>query len=304
MKIAICGGSGLIGSALVDFSKKNNHDIIIVSRKAPDRAAADPATTYVTWDELKHNPEPLEGLDALVNLAGENLNQRWTSTAKKRILQSRLDTVASVASIIAALKHKPKVVIQASAMGIYGTSDTATFVENSPTRTDTFLAEVSSKWEQAADAIQDTRLVKLRITVVLSNKGGAYPLLRLPYKLGVGGKMGDGQQWTSWVHIADMVGIINHCIHDTSISGPVNAVAPHPVRNEDFGQTIAKVYHRPHWLKVPGFAVSAAMGEASELVLEGQKVLPAKLLEHGYTFQFPTLEKALEALHREEQEGP
>ncbi|WP_028589650.1 TIGR01777 family oxidoreductase [Paenibacillus massiliensis] len=304
MKIAICGGSGLIGSALVDFSKKNNHDIIIVSRKAPDRAAADPATTYVTWDELKHNPEPLEGLDALVNLAGENLNQRWTSTAKKRILQSRLDTVASVASIIAALKHKPKVVIQASAMGIYGTSDTATFVENSPTRTDTFLAEVSSKWEQAADAIRDTRLVKLRITVVLSNKGGAYPLLRLPYKLGVGGKMGDGQQWTSWVHIADMVGIINHCIHDTSISGPVNAVAPHPVRNEDFGQTIAKVYHRPHWLKVPGFAVSAAMGEASELVLEGQKVLPAKLLEHGYTFQFPTLEKALEALHREEQEGP
>ncbi|MEK3785795.1 MULTISPECIES: TIGR01777 family oxidoreductase [Paenibacillus] len=303
MKIAICGGSGLIGSALVDFSKKNNHDIIIVSRKSPDREASDSAITYVTWDELKHNPEHLEEIDALVNLAGENLNQRWTNAARKRILQSRLDTVASVASIVAALKHKPKVVIQASAMGIYGTSDTATFVENSPTRTDSFLAEVSSKWEQAADAIQDTRLVKLRITVVLSNKGGAYPLLRLPYKLGVGGKMGDGQQWTSWVHIADMVGIINHCIHDTSISGPVNAVAPHPVRNEDFGQTIAKVYHRPHWLKVPGFAVSAAMGEASELVLEGQKVLPAKLLEHGYTFQFPTLEKALEALHRAEQEG-
>lgn len=303
MKIAICGGSGLIGSALVDFSKKNDHDIIIVSRKAPDREAADPAITYVTWDELKDNPEPLEGIEALVNLAGENLNRRWTNAAKERILQSRLGTVASVASIVAALKVKPKVVIQASAMGIYGTSDSATFVENSPTRTDSFLAEVSSKWEQAADAIKNTRLVKIRITVVLSNKGGAYPLLRLPYKLGVGGKMGDGHQWTSWIHIADMVGIINHCIHDASISGPVNAAAPHPVRNEDFGRTVAKVYHRPHWLKVPGFAVSAAMGEASELVLEGQKVLPAKLLEHGYTFQFPTLEKALKDLHQQEQEG-
>lgn len=303
MKIAICGGSGLIGSALVDFSKKNNHDIIIVSRKAPDVEAADPSVSYVTWDGLKHNPEPLEGIDALVNLAGENLNQRWTRAAKKRILQSRLDTVASIASIVAALQQKPKVVIQASAMGIYGTSDTATFLESSPTRTDSFLAEVSSKWEQAADAIKDTRLVKIRITVVLSNKGGAYPLLRLPYKLGVGGKMGDGRQWTSWVHIADMVGIINHCIQDASIYGPVNASAPHPLRNEDFGRTIAKVYHRPHWLRVPGFVVSTAMGEASELVLEGQKVLPAKLLEHGYAFQFPTLEKALEDLHQQEQEG-
>ncbi|EGL14809.1 MULTISPECIES: TIGR01777 family oxidoreductase [unclassified Paenibacillus] len=291
MRIAISGGTGFIGGHLIAHFKKRGDELILISRSASGHAYAGVQT--VTWSEIEHNPRYLEGTDAWINLAGSTINQRWSETAKRQILSSRLKTTAAVASTLKALQNKPPVVVNASAMAIYGTSETHTYDEFSPVRADDFLAEVVKEWEEAADRIPAERIVKIRTGLVLGTDGGAFPKMALPFKFGAGGRIGSGSQWMSWIHIADMVALIDACIRNEDISGPVNATAPHPVRNREFAQTLGSVLRRPHVLPVPAFALKLVLGELSMLLLEGQRVLPRKLLEHEFQFRYPTLEEAL-----------
>ncbi|MEC0205214.1 TIGR01777 family oxidoreductase [Paenibacillus lautus] len=298
MRIAICGGTGFIGQALCKRWQRDGHDVIIVTRSKPETPAhqQNGQVSYLTWDEMKSHPERFEGLDALVNLAGSSLSQRWTQAGKQRILQSRQRTVSAVADLMHRLEHKPPVILQASAMAIYGTSEQATFDEDSPETIMDFPSEVVQQWEQAADRIPVDRLIKLRISVVLGDQGGALPKMLLPYKLGVGGKIGSGKQWLSWIHIDDIVDLIDYCIRHGDISGAVNAASPHAVTNEEFGRSVAKVYHRPHWLPLPAFMLQAILGEMSLILLKGQRILPAKALRHGFQFRYPEVTGALQQI--------
>ncbi|AYB45378.1 TIGR01777 family oxidoreductase [Paenibacillus lautus] len=298
MRIAICGGTGFIGQALCKRWLRDGHDIIIVTRSKPEIPAVKQygSLSYLTWDEMKSHPERFERLDALVNLAGSSLSQRWTQAGKKRILQSRQRTVSAVSDLMQRLEHKPPVILQASAMAIYGTSEFETFDEDSPATITDFPSEVVQQWEQAADSIPVDRLIKLRISVVLGNQGGALPKMLLPYKLGVGGNIGSGKQWLSWIHIDDIVELIDYCIRHEDISGAVNAASPHAVTNEEFGRSVSKVYHRPHWLPLPAFMLQAILGEMSLILLKGQRILPAKAQRHGFKFRYPEVTAALQQI--------
>lgn len=300
MKYIICGGSGFIGRELTEYWLAAGHQIIIVGRKPPKSKPAHPALSYTTWDDLAVTPEIAEQADALVNLAGASLSQRWSPSGKKAIMQSRLETVSAAGKLLSALVHKPPVILQASAVAIYGTSQNDTFDEDSPARVMDFPSEVVNTWEAAADeAYQGVRLIKLRTGVVLGNESGAFPKMKLPYSLGFGGRIGSGKQWLSWIHLEDIARLIDFCIRNPEITGPVNATAPNPVTNGQFGKMIGKVYHRPHWFPVPAVILKAAVGELSEILLEGQRVLPAKAVNHGFTFTYPTLQPALEQLKSE-----
>lgn len=290
MKIAISGGTGFIGRHLMNELLHDGDEVILISRSRQKHSNA----LCLTWQEVEQDPAALENLDAFVNLAGESINQRWTEQAKEHILQSRLIVASRVAGIVEKLQNKPKVVINGSGMSIYGTSETETFNETSPEHITDFLASVVKKWEKAADLIRGTRLVKLRIGIVLGADGGALPKMLFPYKMGVGGRVGSGSQWMSWIHIKDIIGIIKYCIVHDDIAGPVNCTSPEPVRNEDFGRAIGRAYHRPHWMPVPSLIMKIAFGEMSVLLLKGQKVLPTKISAHGYPFQFPDIDAALD----------
>jgi hypothetical protein len=215
-------------------------------------------------------------------------------------MQSRIATVSAAAKLLDRLNHKPSVVIQASAVAIYGTSLQDSFNESSSSHVMDFPSEVVHTWEEVSDkAYQNIRLIKLRTGVVLGNESGAFPKMKLPYLLGFGGNIGTGNQWVSWIHLTDIVRLIDFCIHTPGISGPVNATAPHPVTNEDFGRTIGKVYNRPHWFPLPALLLKTAVGELSEILLKGQHVLPLASLEQGFSFTFPTLQAALEDLKKQ-----
>jgi uncharacterized protein len=294
MDIAIAGGSGFIGQHLISNWLHEKHRVILISRK--QQPTHDSLLSSVTWDELKSNSEILEGMDTIVNLAGESINQRWTPQAKRSILQSRLETVKMISEVVSNLNNKPSVVVNASGMSIYGLSETQTFDEASAHTYDHFLSDVVKEWETAAEQIECTRMVLLRIGIVLGQDGGAFPKMYFPYKMFVGGKIGSGRQWLSWIHVDDMVRLVNFCIKNNEIAGPVNCTTPNPVINDEFGRMIGRVSHRPHWMPVPSMMMKLIFGELSVLLLEGQKVLPQKALDHQFEFLYPTLEPALRSL--------
>jgi len=290
MKIAVTGGSGFIGKRLITHLQQHGHEVINISRSP--RTVVEHVRT-VTWDQLKTDSSAFAGLDAIVNLAGESINQRWTAAAKERIVGSRLKAAEQVAQLVEKMEVKPKVVVNASGMSIYGTSETETFDERSPHRPVDFLSRVVEQWEGAADQIQGTRIVKVRVGLVLDGKEGAFPKMAMPYKLGIGGPIGSGKQWLSWIHIVDMVRLIEFCIQNEEIVGPVNATAPNPVTNREFGGALAKAMRRPNLFPLPAFILKVIFGELSTLLLEGQKVLPRVLLEHGFSFKYSFVDKAL-----------
>ncbi|MDR6878986.1 TIGR01777 family oxidoreductase [Bacillus sp. 3255] len=290
MKIAVTGGSGFIGRRLIAHFLRQGHEVMTISRSS---ATVVPGARTVTWEQLRSPEAYTDGLDAIVNLAGESISQRWTAAAKSRILESRLQAARQVAQLVERMDKKPQVVINASGMSVYGTSETATFDERSPQNETDFLSRVVVKWEQAADQIRGPRIVKVRVGLVLDGKEGAFPKMAMPYKLGVGGPVGSGRQWLSWIHIDDMVRLIDFCLHDESISGPVNATAPNPVTNKQFGAALARALHRPNLFPLPAFVMKLVFGELSVLLLEGQKVLPHVLLQHGFSFSYTTVEAAL-----------
>ncbi|MBT2681517.1 TIGR01777 family oxidoreductase [Bacillus sp. ISL-35] len=293
MKIAITGGTGLVGSALSSELVRNGHEVIILTRKSNEQDSHNPR--YVQWLNPADQPEnELEGTDAIVNLAGATINDRWTDEYKQRIIDSRIKATTEVNRIIKALENKPPVLINASAVGYYGTSLTEEFTEQANPAND-FLADTVRRWEAEAIHANEsgTRIVLCRFGVILDKKGGALPKMILPYKLFAGGKVGSGNQWLSWIHIDDVIRGIMFAIENDRLDGPVNFVAPSPVTMDQFGQILSKVLGRPHWLPVPSFALKIAMGDMSMLVLEGQKVVPAKLLTSGFNFKYTDLEKAL-----------
>jgi TIGR01777 family protein len=290
MRVVIIGGSGMIGKALTKELSDHGHEVTVLSRRQG-------AQTH--WDgrdsgELTHL---LQGQEAVVNLAGLSIGSgRWTEQRKAMILSSRLEPGQALAQAIAALAEKPKVVVQASAVGFYGTGD-ETMNETSPLGQD-WLAEVCRQWEQsvAGIAAAGVRLVTIRSGIVLSGQGGVLSQFTLPMRFFVGGPLGSGKQWTSWIHLQDEVRAIRFLLERPDCNGVYNLTAPDPIRNWQMEKTLARVMHRPCWLPLPAVALRLALGEMSTLVLEGQNVLPVRLLQAGFKFDFPNLEPALRDL--------
>lgn len=297
MKIAITGGTGLVGTKLTDVLKANNHEVIILTRSSNDSKNG---VEYVQWLADDASPELyLEGIDAIVNLAGVSLNEgRWTDERKAAIYNSRQEATNEVLRIIRALDNPPEVLVNASAIGIYPASLEAEYTEESMVQAHDFLGKTVKMWEGLADqaATEGVRVIKTRFGVIFDKDAGAFPLLAKPYKMGVGGKLGDGMQWVSWVHVEDVARAIAFCLMEDELSGIVNITAPYPIRMKQVGDAIASVLQKKSWLPVPETALKLALGEKSQLVLEGQKVLPTVLTEYGYHFNYPTINKALHKL--------
>lgn len=292
MKIAIAGGTGLVGKALSDELLSKGHEVFILTRKKRNTSNS---LKFVQWlNDGDHPEKELEGIDAFVNLAGATINSRWTDEYKRKILESRLSAASEVKRIFDRLEKQPEVLVNASAVGFYGTSPEKEFIESSEGGND-FLADTVTRWEAAADDAghSGVRVVLSRFGVILDRNEGALPRMVLPYKLYGGGKVGSGAQWLSWIHIKDVVAGILFAIENEQLAGPVNFTAPAPVTMEQFGRILADVLQKPHWLPVPGFMLKLLLGEMSMLVLEGQRAMPKKLLEAGFRFQYPNLKEAL-----------
>ncbi len=299
MKIAITGGSGFVGKELTRLFHTGGHIVYILTRNPKPST---PNTKYIEWLKSGSSPErELEGIDAIINLAGSSINDgRWSDQQKKEIYSSRIESTHELIRIIDQLKKKPQVLINASAIGIYPASTTVTYTEASGDRGDDFLAKTVIDWEKLADHASSygVRVAFARFGIILGEKDGALPLMALPYKLFVGGTVGSGKQWLSWVHVKDAARAIQFAIDTPELTGPFNVTAPNPKTMKDFGKHISKTLNRPHWIPVPGFALKAVLGDKSRLVLEGQRVLPKVLERHGFQFSFPDLQSALADIYK------
>jgi uncharacterized protein (TIGR01777 family) len=255
----------------------------------------------VVWDPDagRLDPATIEGFDAVVHLAGENVaSRRWTAEQKKRIFESRVKSTQLLAGTLAQLSHPPRSLICASAIGYYGDRGDELLTEDSSSGSD-FPSSMCRKWEEAAElaAKSGHRVLKLRIGVVLSAAGGALAVMLPPFRAGLGGALGSGRQYMSWIAIDDVTGVIQHVLSNESLSGPLNTVAPQPVTNREFTKTLGRVLGQPAFLTVPSFVLRLAVGEMAEaLLLASQRVLPARLQSFGYTFRYPQLEGALRHL--------
>jgi uncharacterized protein (TIGR01777 family) len=274
----VLGGNGFVGRHLVRALEARGDEATVMSLRDPQAAAAASA-----------------GYDAVVNLAGASVSERWTEAQKKAIADSRIALPRAYLHALAGVSAKPSAYISASAIGYYGTSPTATFTENSPPGDD-FLARVCVGWETEARHAETLgmRVALIRTGLALGTDGGALAKLLPIFKLGLGGPIGSGMQWYSWIHIDDLVGI--YLLALDGASGPLNATAPAPVTNRAFTKALGDALHRPAFFPVPAFAISAMLGEGALVVVEGQRVLPEATHERGYTFVYPTLAGALAAL--------
>jgi uncharacterized protein (TIGR01777 family) len=299
MNILVTGSTGLIGSALVPFLTTGGHGVTRLTRSKPgSKPKLGEAHAYWNPNARKIDISSLEGHDAVVHLAGENIAGIWTKEKKNKIRKSRVNGTRFLSKSLAEIEKPPRVLVCASAIGYYGNRGDEILREESAPGTG-FLAEVSREWEAAAEpAIQKgIRVVHLRFGIVLSPKGGALKTMLLPFRMGVGGRMGSGKQYWSWVAIDDAIGAIYHAIIKTEIQGPVNVVSPNPVTNREFTETLGRVLGRPTLLHVPEFAIRLLLGEmADEMLLASTRAKPEKLLATGYVFRYPELESALRYL--------
>jgi len=299
MKIIITGASGFIGSVLMPALQAEGHELIRMVRRTSEGSGKE-----ILWDpnSASNNIKGLEGSDAVIHLAGENIgNARWTPEKKKRILQSRKRGTALLARSLALLKSPPKVLISASAIGYYGDRGEEILREDSAPGVG-FLAEVCRAWEEATLPASDQgiRVVRLRTGIVLSTREGALSRMLLPFRLGLGGKFGSGRQYMSWICMDDLIEIFKFALQ-TSLRGPVNMVAPNPVTNLEFVQALGRVLSRPALLPLPGFALRVLLGEmADSLLLSSARVEPGQLAATGYRFKYPDLEGALRHVLQEE----
>jgi hypothetical protein len=293
MKVLITGATGLIGTPLQKMLRDAGHELLLASRKPPKNES------YVQWDinDGFAAPEKLEGVDAVIHLAGENLNGlRWTDEKKKAIRDSRILGTRNVVDSISNLKQRPRVFASSSAIGFYGDRSDEVMTETSPPGKG-FLPEVCREWEAEARRAEDAgiRTVLLRAGIVLSKDGGALGTMLTPFKFGLGGVIGSGKQWMSWISLDDHVAVIKFVLENKAIRGAVNSVSPNPVTNEEFTKTMGEVLYRPTFIPVPEFAVHLAFGEMGDtLLLDSTRVAPKRLDEAGFKFNFPDLKKALE----------
>jgi uncharacterized protein len=299
MKIVIAGSSGLIGSALVRVLRSEGdghaHQVLRLVRR---EAAAD---DEVTWDPgAGRGPDAaaLEGVDAAINLAGVGIgDHRWTDDYKRQILQSRVSSTTVLAEALARLEPRPRVLLSGSAIGYYGDTGDTEVDENSPAGDD-FLAEVAETWEEAAAAAADAgiRTVRLRTGIVLSTKGGALGKVLPMFRVGIGGRLGSGKQYLSWIARPDYVAAVRFLLEADGISGPVNMTAPNPVTNREYTKAVADAVHRPALFPAPTAALKLAIGGFAGSVVGGQRVIPKRLLEAGFEFAYPEIGPALRAL--------
>lgn len=299
MRVAITGSSGLIGTALADSLLADGHEVVRLVR----RAAADaPGRGIVEkqWDPAggRIRPSALDGVDAVVNLAGAGIgDQRWTAAYKQELRESRVQATTTIAKAVADADPGPRVLVSASAIGYYGATGDVRTDETAGPGSD-FLALLCQDWEAAAKpaAAAGARVAHPRFGLVVARGAGAFgPLVRLA-RLGVGGRMGDGRQYWSYIALADVVAGLRHVIDTDSVSGPVNLTAPEPVTNREITKALGRAIHRPMVFSTPGFALHIALGEFADSVLMSQRIVPAKLLESGFTFKYATPEAALAAV--------
>ncbi|WP_042224993.1 TIGR01777 family oxidoreductase [Oceanobacillus manasiensis] len=291
MDILITGGTGFVGKHLTKALHENGHHTYILTRSPENKQNTDSAT-FIGYD---HDVTLLPHIQAVINLAGESLFGYWSKNKKQSILESRIEITQSLVEMMSKMDTKPDVFISGSAVGYFGSSEDKIFTEATNEAGCDFLAEVALEWETVARQVEDQlniRTVYLRFGVILGNEG-AFPLMRLPVKLFAGGKIGSGEQWLSWIHIHDVVRLVQFCLNEKTIQGPVNATAPNPKRNKDFMRIVASVMHRPYWFPVPSSMIHLVIGEMAQLITKGQYVLPKKAQTHGFQFSYPHLREAI-----------
>jgi uncharacterized protein (TIGR01777 family) len=300
MRVLISGGTGLIGRALTEKMVSEGHEIIVLSRNPSSAKGFAPGVRLVKWDA--RTPEGwsqwVEGADAIVNLAGAGLaDWLWTKSRREILLNSRVDAGQAVAEAVALAERKPKVVIQASAIGYYGPQGDEP-IEETHSPGDDFLADLCQKWEASSSLVEEqgVRRVIIRTGLVLSRKGGVMPRLLLPIRLFMGGPLGSGQQYYAWIHLEDQVRAIRFLMERDTARGAFNLTAPNPLPNAEFMKTVSQAFRRPYWLPVPEFAMRLLIGEMATVVVDGQRAIPSYLEQAGFTFNYPTLEEAMETL--------
>jgi uncharacterized protein (TIGR01777 family) len=299
MKLVIAGASGFIGSMLVQRLGQRGDALVLLSRKSPCSVAG-PNTEWLVWEPGESGgwEESIDAADGIVNLAGEGIaEKRWTERQKEIILASRIDSTRALVHAIAKAKAKPKFLINASAVGYYGSRGDETLTEESAPGKD-YLARVCVAWEQEARKAQDhgVRVALVRTGIVLAKGKGALAKMVLPFKFFVGGPLGSGKQWMPWIHIEDEIGLIVFLIENVNAQGSFNATAPNPVIMEEFCRVLGRGLNRPSWASVPASALRLLLGEMADMILAGQKVLPKAAEKLGYNFKYPTIKDALESL--------
>jgi len=302
MQVFVTGGTGLIGGRLVKrLLERRDRPVVLTRREATAEKMFGKSCRIVEGDPMKAGPwqDVAAECDAVVNLAGENLfNHRWNDQFKALMTDSRLQTTAHVVEALGRKPRRedgtPKVLVNASAIGIYGPHGDEELTEESPPGSD-FLAGLCVEWEKAARAVEafGVRCALMRTGIVLDKQGGVLAQLRTPFKLGVGGPVGDGRQWMSWIHHEDMTGVLLLALDNNEAVGPLNATAPNPVANRDFATAFGKALHRPSFMPTPRFVLRVMLGESADVVTTGQRVLPKKTMALGYSYQFPQIDAAL-----------
>ncbi|MFC7373617.1 TIGR01777 family oxidoreductase [Fictibacillus iocasae] len=296
--VLITGGTGFIGRHLTQKLTSEGYHVYILTRSS-DKKQSENGVTFIRWMTNGAAPEnDLPAITAVVNLAGESINGRWTKSKKENILQSRLSVTKELLRLLEKMEHKPEVWVNASAVGYYGTSKKEIFTEESPGADNDFLAHVTALWEKEASRAgqMGLRFAVTRFGVVLGEDGGALSRMIAPFKYYAGGRVGSGSQWLSWIHVEDAARLIQFAIENKNINGPVNATAPHPVTMDEFGKETARIMNKPYFLPAPSFALKWLLGEMSMLVLEGQHVIPKKASDNGFEFRYQRLTEALRDL--------
>ncbi|MFQ5683710.1 MAG: TIGR01777 family oxidoreductase [Candidatus Binatia bacterium] len=296
MKIVIAGGTGFIGSALCNRLGELGHSLVIISSR-PAPAQLPRNREWAMWSPGQHGPweQAVDDADVVINLAGEPIPaKRWTAAQKEKIRSSRINTTRALVVAMGKVKERASLLINASAIGYYGPRGDEAVVEETEPGND-FVSRVCVEWEKEAQKAESlgVRVVCLRTGIVLGKGGGALAKMVLPFKLFGGGPIGSGRQWVSWIQLEDEVELIVHLLQKEKASGAVNATAPNPVTMKVLCQTLGQVLHRPSWAPVPAFALRLLMGEIADMVVTGQRVLPAKAQRLGYTFRYPDLTEAL-----------
>ncbi|RBJ78048.1 TIGR01777 family protein [Pseudomonas sp. MWU12-2534b] len=294
MHILLTGGTGLIGRALCRYWQAQGHQLSVWTRH-PEKVAAlcGPQVRAIrTLQELDQTP-----LDVVINLAGAPIADRpWTHKRKALLWSSRIALTETLLAWLESREHKPRVLVSGSAVGWYGDGGERELSEDSPPVNEDFASQLCIAWEETAQRAEamGVRVALVRTGLVLSAEGGFLSRLLLPFKLGLGGPIGSGRQWMPWIHIDDQIALIDFLVHQDEARGPYNACAPKPVRNREFAKSLGRVLHRPALMPLPAFVLRLALGELSLLLLGGQRAVPARLLEAGFTFQFTDLSAALD----------